>query len=113
MEMAQPYQPHNTPVLNRKLKSIESYGMKYVTDYLDKDRKNRPLIMSDLMEALYFFYSKAFMRGRNDTLSVDYMNRTIEVLRVYKSIRDIDLSNLENKLALNGVGNYKDRGLIG
>ena len=110
--MAQPDQPHNIPVLNHKLKSLEKYGKKYVTDYLDKDRKNRYLIMSNSMEALYFFYSKAFMRGRNDKLSVGYMNRTIEVLRGYKSIHDIDPSNLEDKLALNCVDNFKDRVMV-
>lgn len=64
------------------------------------------------MEALYFFYSRAFMRGRSDELSDVYMNRTIEVLREYKSIHDIDLSNLEDKLALNLVDNNKDRGMV-
>lgn len=110
--MEQPHQPHNTPVLNCKLKSIESYGKQYVSDYLDKDRKNKPLIKSNPMEALYFFYSRAFMRGRSDELSDVYMNRTIEVLREYKSIHDIDLSNLEDKLALNLVDNNKDRGMV-
>lgn len=52
------------------------------------------------------------MRGRSDELSDVYMNRTIEVLREYKSIHDIDLSNLEDKLALNLVDNNKDRGMV-
>lgn len=110
--MAQPYQPHNTSVLNRKMKSIENYGRIYVTDYLDKDRKNRSYIMSNPLEALTFFYGKVFMRGRKDTISVVFMNRTIEVLQEYKSIHDIALASLEKKLLLHSVNNHHDRRMV-
>jgi hypothetical protein len=61
-DTAQPHHPHDTSVFNGKLKAIENYGERYVRDYLDKVRKNKPLITSNPMEALYFFYSKAFIR---------------------------------------------------
>lgn len=110
--MAQPYQSHITSVLNRKIKSIEDCGRRYVTEYIDKDRKHQSNITSKPLDALTFFYSKAFMRGRNDTLSVVFMNRTIEVLQEYRSIHDIDLANLENKLALQLVNNPNDRRMV-
>lgn len=110
--MVQPYQPHNTPVLNRKIKSIENCGRKYVTDYLDKDRRHRSYIMSNPLGALTFFYSKAFMRGRKDSLSVAFMDRALEVLQEYKSIHDIDLDSLDKKLHLHLVNNRHDRRMV-
>jgi hypothetical protein len=110
--MAQPYQTHNTPVLNRKIKSIENYGRRYVTEYIDKDRKHQYNITSNPLDALTFFYNKAFFRGRNDKLSVVFMNRTIAVLQEYRSIHDIDLANLETKLALQLVNNPNDRRMV-
>jgi hypothetical protein len=112
MDMAQPDQPRNTRVLNHKIKNIENYGRMYVTDYLDKDRKRRSHILSNPLDALTFFYGRVFMRGRKDTISVTFMNRTIEVLREYRSILDIDLANLENKLALHLVNNRNDRRMV-
>jgi hypothetical protein len=111
-DMTQLYQPHNTPVLNRKIKSIENYGRRYVSEYIDQDRKQQSHITSNPLSSLTFFYSKAFFRGRNDALSVVFMNRTLEVLQEYRSIHDIDLANLENKLALQHVNNPNDRRMV-
>jgi len=111
-DMAQPYQFHHTPILNRKMKAIENYGRMYVTDYLDKDRMRRSSIMSNPTDALAFFYGKVFMRGRKDTISVVFMNRAIEVLQEYKSIHDIDLASLEEELHLHGVNNHYDQRMV-
>ena len=110
--MKQPYQPHNTPILERKIKSIEKYGSIYVTVYLDKDRRKRFDIMSNPREALTFFYGKAFMRDRRDTISVTFMNRAIKVLQEYTSIHDIDLASLDEKLLLHRVNNRHDRRMV-
>jgi hypothetical protein len=110
--MAQPYQLHNTHVLNSKIESIENYGRKYVTDYLDSDRKDRSYIMSNPLRALTFFYGKVFMRGRKDAMSVTFMNQTVGVLQEYKSIHDIDLASLEEKLRLHHVNNHHDRHMV-
>lgn len=111
-ETVRPYQLHNTSALNRKLKSIENYGKMYVADYLDNDRRRLSDIMNNPLDALTFFYGKVFMRGRKDTISVVFMNRTLEVLQKYTSIHEIDLANFEDRLVLQRVNNRHDRRMV-
>lgn len=110
--MVQPYQPHNNPTLNRKIQSIEDYGRNYITKHLDEDRGRRSQLMSNPLDALTFFYGKVFMRGRKDTISVTFMNRALEVLHEYKSIHDIDLTGLGEKLLFHRVNNHYDRRMV-
>lgn len=86
-----------------KLKAVEQYGERYVQDYLMDARTRHADITSDALEALKFWFGKAFMRGRNDKLSTKFKRLTLEVLENYQKLEDIDLSNLENRLAEHGL----------
>lgn len=110
--MAQPDQSSNTLILNRKMKAIEDFGRRYVIDLLDEDRRQLSNIMSKPLDALTFFYGKAFMRGRNDDMSVIFMKRSLKVLREYTSLLGIDLASLEQELLLHEVNNHHDRRMV-
>jgi hypothetical protein len=96
----------------RKLKAVEQYGERYVQDYLTDAKTRHVAITSDPLEALKFWFGKAFMRGRNDTLSTKFMRLTLEVLQNYQKLEDIDLTNLDDRLAAHGVNNSGDRGMV-
>lgn len=110
--MAQPYQFHDTSVLNRKMKSVENYGRIYITTHLDKDRERQSYIRSNSRAALIFFYGRVFYRGRKDKLSAWFMKLATEVLQEYEPSYDIDLASLEEKLHLHGVNNHNDRIMV-
>jgi hypothetical protein len=96
----------------RKLKAVAQYGERYVNDYLAWARDRHASITRDPLEALKFWLSKAFMRGRNDMLSTKFKNLTFEVLQNYQKLEDIDLSSLEDRLWSHGVNNSGDRGMV-
>lgn len=96
----------------RKLKAVEQYGERYVQDYLANARSIHADITSDALEALKFWFGKAFMRGRNDKLSTKFKRLTLEVLENYQNLEDIDLTDLESRLAEHGVNNSGDRGMV-
>jgi hypothetical protein len=84
----------------QKLKSIERLGsLKYLNDHLSKWDKNK--LQKDWFYALEFFFSKTFMRGRNDSLSNKYLDFTIYVLKNFLSNNDSnkkDYSKLKEAL---------------
>jgi hypothetical protein len=73
----------------RKLKAIEQFGARYVRQYLADARSRHDIIASDPLEALAFFYSKAFNRERRDTIPTAFRNLALGVLRTYTSLEDL------------------------
>jgi hypothetical protein len=95
-----------------KLKSVEQYGRQYVAEYLGKVRQQHQAIMTDPLAALAFMFGKFFMRGRRDTISVVFRDKTLELINTYKSLDDIDVSDLDARLHERGVNNRYDRRMV-
>lgn len=95
-----------------QLESVEKYGRRYVTEYLASARDRHDTITTTPLAALNFMYGKLFMRGRRDAVSVVFRDRTTEVLAQYKTIQDIDLTELERQLVAHGVNNRHDRRMV-
>lgn len=96
----------------RQFKSVETYGRRYVQEYLAAARERHDAIKGDPLAALTFMHGKLFMRGRRDSVSVTFRDRTRNVLEQYKSIHDIDLTVLKSQLHASGVNNQHDRRMV-
>lgn len=96
----------------RKLRSVEKYGQRYVQEYLSDARDRHEAITNDPLAALAFMYGKMFMRGRRDEVSVTFRDRTLDVLRSYKRLEDIDPSTLDSHLRARLVNNRYDRRMV-
>jgi len=71
------------------MENIEQLGERYHKKYLDQwDKK---MLQNNWWEALKFFFSHSFMRGRRDKLSNEYYYFTIRVLEDYFSITNENL----------------------
>ncbi len=70
------------------LKNIEYFGNKYTDEHVFK--YNKVELENNWWEALKFFYSKSFMRGRKDKLSHEYLEFTLSVLEEFKNGDDLD-----------------------
>jgi len=84
---------HSESVL---LKNIELLGERYIQEHvrsLDKDRLER-----DWWEALKFFFSRSFMRGRRDELSARYYEFTVEALKEYFAINETNKEEAYSRL---------------
>ncbi len=68
-------------------RNIEKLGERYHKDYLAA-RWNKAKLEQDWWEALKFFFSHSFMRGRRDTLSNEYCCFTIVVLEEFLSVSE-------------------------
>lgn len=66
------------------MKNIEHFGERYCKKYLDNWNKER--LKNNWWEALKFFFSHSFMRGRRDELSNEYYHFTIKALEDYFAI---------------------------
>ena len=77
----------NYEILGRNL---EFYGQEYVKEHLSI-WKNAQL-ESDWWQALNFFFSHSFMRGRRDELSQEYYFFTMDVLRDFFDYSDDNLN---------------------
>src|SRR6266567_221784 len=95
-----------------KLKAVEQYGNRYIREYLSGALERHEAITSDPLEALAFMYGKMFMRGRRDEVSVIFRDRTLEVLRSYKRLPDIDPGTLDTSLREARVNNRYDRQMV-
>lgn len=69
---------------NEIVRNIEQLGERYCKKYLDSWNKER--LQNNWWEALKFFFSHSFMRGRRDELSNEYYYFTIVTLKDHFSI---------------------------
>ncbi len=81
---------------NNVLQGIETLGDKYIEKHLSK-WKNKQLHKS-WWEALNFFFSHSFMRGRRDSLSVKYCEFTIETLEDFETSENLKPNTVLNRL---------------
>jgi len=65
---------------NRKMRNIEQLGNTYISKNLDKWWWPREKLESNWWEALKFFFSHSFMRGRRDELSNEYYHFAVDCL---------------------------------
>ena len=80
----------------RVMRNIQVFGERYCKKHLDHwDRK---ALQNNWWEALKFFFSHSFMRGRRDKLSNEYYYFTINTLEVYFSITQEELDRSYEKL---------------
>lgn len=86
-------------------KNLESFGRKYEREHLSIWKNSN--LESDCWQALKFFFSHSFMRGRRDELSVEYYEFTIKTLKDYFDIN----SDFPNKLFIK-LKNAKDEHLF-
>lgn len=82
---------------SRLLRNIEKLGERYCKEILLKDWDKEKL-EGDWWEALKFFFSHSFMRGRGDPLSNEYRYFTEDVLDEYFSITSGDRDKAYEKL---------------
>jgi hypothetical protein len=78
------------------MRNIEQLGERYCRKYLDSWNKGR--LQNNWWEALKFFFSHSFMRGRRDELSNEYYYFTFRTLEDYFSITSGNLDRAYEKL---------------
>ena len=78
------------------MKNIEQLGERYCRKYLDSWDKEK--LQNNWWEALKFFFSHSFMRGRRDELSNEYYYFTIETLEGHFRITNENLDNSYNEV---------------
>lgn len=94
---------------NKKIiKNIERLGERYCRKYLDIwDKK---ALENNWWDALNFFFSHSFMRGRSDKLSNEYYLFTISVLEDFFSIKGQGLTNAYK--SLKNQNSFFDKNMI-
>ena len=78
------------------MKNIEQLGERYCRKYLDSWDKEE--LQNNWWEALKFFFSHSFMRGRRDKLSNEYYYFTIKTLEKRFQITNENLDNSYNEV---------------
>ena len=81
---------------NKTIRNIEWLGERYCRRYLDSWNNKR--LQDNWWEALKFFFSHSFMRGRRDELSNEYYYFTIRTLEDYFSISNQNLDRDYEKI---------------
>jgi len=81
---------------NKTIRNIEWLGERYCRKYLDL--WNKESLRENWWEALKFFFSHSFMRGRRDKLSSEYYYFTIKTLEDYFSISNQNLDRDYEKI---------------
>lgn len=81
---------------NNIMKNIEYFGERYCKKYLDNWNKER--LENNWWEALKFFFSRSFLRGRRDSLSNEYCCFAIKVLEDYFDITNGNLKESYKRL---------------
>lgn len=93
------------------LKKIESFGDVFKKEYRSQWRKEE--LVNDWKLSLKFFFDHSFMRGRKDSLSIRFKDKSIEVLEktLFKD-QNFSFDNLKEELKQNGVNNEADRLMV-
>jgi len=69
--------------MNSPLKLIESFGNRFVKEYIEPLKNKRSEFRSDWFEALDFFLARAYYQGRKDELSERYCKAAKKTLLSY------------------------------
>jgi hypothetical protein len=96
-----------------KIKEIEKYGRLYIDRFLRQQIVDKETIYNNWYEALKFFFTKSFSRGRRNELSERFMKNTIRTLEEYKLTKNsYEQKLLDSRLTSNGVNNRHDRQMV-
>lgn len=96
-----------------KIKEIEEYGRLYIDRFLRQQIVDKETIYNNWYEALKFFFTKSFSRGRRNELSERFMKNTIRTLKEYKLTKNnFERKQLDSRLISNGVNNRHDRQMV-
>jgi len=96
--------------LARKVRKIESFGKVYVERCLFEPMAKKSMLLHDRHEALLFFFSKSFMRGRRDEISERFLAAAIKTMS--ETVPGDEQKPLGERLKDNGVNNRHDRGMV-
>lgn len=106
--------------MNEKLvNAILSYGDRYRKENLNYDQKDK--LLEDWLEALKFFFGRAFYQGRSDVVSKKVYEDAVEVIEHNSSIvngnledRNLELlkGELEAKIGKGKIGKARDVEMI-
>lgn len=101
---------------DQKIKKIEDYGLRYVKEFLFGDIQRRNVLYDEWYDALFFFFSKSFYRGRKDEISDKFYERACQTLDEYFWVEgDLDnfnSSEFSKRLLKNYVNNSVDRRMV-
>jgi hypothetical protein len=93
------------------LKKIESFGDIFKKEY--RSQWNKEQLQNDWIYALKFFFDHSFMRGRKDSLSIRFKDKSIEVLeKTFFKDQNFSFDSLEEELKQNEVNNKADRMMV-
>ena len=96
------------PKEEKILKNIEKLGYKYIKvhlSYLDKDK-----LETDWWEAMKFFFSRSFARGRRDKLSNEYKTFAVSTIENFFNINEDSIE--ESHRMFNKYSGYFDKQYI-
>jgi len=108
---------------SKKLKIIAEFGKVYQKKCLYYEKTQEQLqnsLKQNWYEALKFFFSKSFMQGRRDEISIDFLRKTIQVLDRLNFERNLLVFTqnenweiiLEKELKEGGVNKQTDRRMV-
>jgi hypothetical protein len=86
--------------VERGLSALERMGRRYIREFLFEEGSDPSQLRSDWYYAFKFLLSKLYMQGRNDSLSVRYLDKMQECLDSYFLIDSI------TKIEAMGDGRY-------
>jgi len=69
--------------MQKTLKELESFGNRYIREYLSLWLKKRNALKTDWFKALGFFLSRVYFQGRRDKLSEQYYLAAQKALQAY------------------------------
>ena len=93
------------------LRGIESFGYIFKQEYRSEWDKDK--LLNDWKYSLKFFFGQSFMRGRKDSLSIRFRDKTIEVLeKTFFENLNYPIEKLDIELKKAGVNNEGDRKMV-
>lgn len=104
----------NEDPVNKCLRIANEYGNRYIKEIMCKDECSPELLSNDWFLALRFWFHKSFARGRKDSISITFMNRTIQAIEKMdkNKLFNIPSKEIEYNLSSNGVNNHIDREMV-
>jgi endonuclease III len=95
-------------------KIADEYGQRYKEEIMDSDRWTPQLLSNDWFLSLEFWFNKSFFRGRLDSISENFKDKALSVIKDFGKEKLFDISNeeIEKALLKAGVNNHIDRKMV-
>lgn len=90
------------------------YGERYKKEIMDSEKWTPQLLSNDWFSSLEFWFGKSFYRGRLDSISENFMNKALSVIKDIGKDKLFDISDesVEAVLLKAGVNNHIDRKMV-